>query len=224
MLLGRVSTFFTLCLCCLAFGCKKEPETKVEQAHAILTRKVVASSRTILATFKGRARKYTNADGNESSVRGTSSYQIEVDLPKGVQADLSKGQTVLVSLPIVHHSEVRARIDRVEVGKIKLILGDQVQELAGQEVRVQIPLRSLGLYRIPFEAVCSPRGLSKKVFVLQGDRVLATPVEVVAPSSDDGDIWIAGQFAPDSKIVIRGFDHLVTGDLVRVVSKEESLQ
>jgi multidrug efflux pump subunit AcrA (membrane-fusion protein) len=215
-----VSLFLSL----IALGCNPGPESRSETRHPVMVSEIEASPGTILTVLPGMVRRNTDS-GTTAGIAKISTYRIEVPSPRDAEVELKPGESVSVTLPIIRHNEVRARVDRIVPGKIELLLPDQVQELSGQQVQVKVPLRSSGVYQLPFWAVYSPRGLTQEVFLLQGDQAHLVPIEVVGPADRDGRIWVTGpKLAPGAQVVVHGLDNLVSGDRVQVVSEKELLQ
>ena len=163
------------------------------------------------------------ARGGENDKQGTvsreSSYRIRVKLPAGASPTLAPGQSVKVTLPIVHDQETSAVVEAVEQQAVSLLLAKQVQELGGQEVRVAIPLRGKGVFRVPFDAIYSPRGLTTQLFVVQGDHVELRDIKVIALAGPE-EVYVTGKLADVDHIVVRGLDNLLTGDVVEVAQAE----
>ena len=177
-------------------------------------------SGSVSTTLVGRVSFRGDGQSGRDSVAGPSDYHVTVSIPRGADPALVKGNTVRVTLPILHHRETQASVETLERGRLELLLPKQVQELSGQEVRIEIPLKAAGIYRVPFTSIYSPRGATKQLFVLQGDHVETRDIEVVA-MANASEILVAGRLSPGEQIVVQGMDNLLSGDAVRVLTSEE---
>jgi multidrug efflux pump subunit AcrA (membrane-fusion protein) len=148
---------------------------------------------------------------------------VTVIIPEGAKPALRRGQEVSVTLPIIHHGKTAASVAALAPGEIRLLLAKQVQELNGQEVRVEIPLKPQGICRVPFQSIDSPRGLSKQVLVLNDNHVEARDVKIVALAGGT-DILVTGPLAAGDQVVVEGLDNLLSGDEVQVVPAPEGAE
>lgn len=159
--------------------------------------------------------------GNDNSIpRPGRSYHLSIQLPEGVTPDLYPGSIVSVALPTIHHSNALARVASVSKARIELILADQVQLLEGQQLRASLPLRPTHLFRIPFQAVYSPRGMSTEVFLITSEKqarlIPVVPLQVLP----DGKIIVSSDQLGGADIIAQGTDNLITGDSVQVVDQK----
>jgi hypothetical protein len=151
---------------------------------------------------------------------GRKDYRIDVVLPAGVHPRLQDG--VWVRLPIVRHARVKAAVQGLRDGRLELLLPDQVQELNGRGVQVELRIEAQGLHSLDFEALCSPRGLGAKVFAVR--EGLARSVDVtLLDLKDDGSAVVAGALRDDESVAVRGLENLLDGDRVRVLPLGEEL-
>ncbi len=148
-----------------------------------------------------------------------SDYKIAVHIPEGAQTDLSLGRSVRVTLPIVHDQQTHAVVESIQGSEIGFRLSGQVQELNGQEVRVEIVLQPRGLFKIPFNAVYSPRGNPVQTFIVSEGRAQARDLKIVALASPT-EIWVAGPLDPRDEVIVQGLDNLISGDAVKAVTPE----
>lgn len=154
--------------------------------------------------------------GDSAPRAGTpSDYRVTVEIPEGAQTTLSAGQTAAVTLPIIHHQEARGTVEST-AGALHLVLSNQVQELNGQQVQVLVPLRAQGLFRLPFQSVYSPRGVTKRVMVVRGKSVEAVEVKVIALAGES-DVIVAGSLSNGESVVVDGLDNLLPADPVEPV-------
>ncbi len=163
--------------------------------------------------------------GNEAEVENAHSFQVKVNVPEGGTPDLEVGSWVHVTLPTVRHKVASARVTAITNNSVELLLPGQVQQLEGQQLKVELPLKSKGLYRIPFQAIYSPRGITTQVFILTKNSTAHLISVKALQVLDDGEVIVSSEYLKDSKVVVSGTDNLLSEDSIRVASdqKESSL-
>jgi hypothetical protein len=162
-----------------------------------------------------------SSDNKVTSLTGRN-YRLSMLVPKGTVFDLSIGSSVPVTLPTIHHRNVQAKVSSISKTKIELMLTNQVQLLEGQRLRVTLPAKPVHLYRIPFQAVYSPRGLTAEVFVLSSDqRVNLVPIVPLRVLSN-GNVIVSSDQLKGATIVVQGTDNLVSGDKVQIIEQKEA--
>jgi len=162
-----------------------------------------------------------SSDNKVTSLTGWN-YRLLMLVPKGTIFDLSVGSSVPVTLPTIHHRNLQAKVSSISKTKIELILTNQVQLLDGQRLRVTLPAKPVHLYRIPFQAVYSPRGLTAEVFVLSSDqRVNLVPIVPLRVLSN-GNVIVSSEQLKGATIVVQGTDNLVPGDKVQIIEQKEA--
>jgi hypothetical protein len=153
------------------------------------------------------------------------SYHLSISPPNGLVLAMRAGSFVKVILPTVHHGEAMARIISISKTRIELLLTNQVQQLEGQQLKVELPFQPVHLYQIPFQAVYSPRGLTAEVFLLSADmKVRLVPVVPLQASSDGGLIVASDQLPDplkDALVVVQGTDNLLSGDSVQIENHQK---
>jgi multidrug efflux pump subunit AcrA (membrane-fusion protein) len=149
-------------------------------------------------------------------------YRLSILVPGGTVFDLSLGSSVPVTLPTIHHRNAQAKVSSISKTKIELMLANQVQLLDGQRLRVTLPAKPIHLYRIPFQAVYSPRGITAEVFVLSSDqRVNLVPIVPLRVLSN-GNVIVSSDQLKGATIVMQGTDNLVSGDKVQIIEQKEA--
>ncbi|MGE3263251.1 MAG: hypothetical protein AB7K68_15830 [Bacteriovoracia bacterium] len=160
-------------------------------------------------------------DSKVTSLAGRN-YRLSILVPRGTVFNLSLGSSVPVALPTIHHRNARAKVSSISKTKIELMLANQVQLLEGQRLRVTLPAKPVHLYRIPFQAVYSPRGITAEVFVLSSDqRVNLVPIVPLRVLSN-GNVVVFSDQLKGATIVVQGTDNLVSGDKVQVIEQKEA--
>ena len=147
-------------------------------------------------------------------------YKITVQRLKGATPHVTQGQTLRLRLPLVHNSEASAKIVSITPDQIVLDFPRQVQELGGQQVKVEVPLLPQRLYRIPFQAVYSPLGSHPRIFVIKEGHAYLKDLEVIA-SDKDSSLIVSADLEPGTFVIIKGQDNLLSGDPVRVFGSQE---
>lgn len=152
---------------------------------------------------------------------GSRNYRLTVQVPSGTMFDLSRGSKVSVTLPTIQNRLAHAEVTDVSKTQVHLVLRNQVQLLEGQRLRVAIPAKPVHLYKIPFQAIYSPRGLSPEVFVVSSDnRVKLIPIVPLRMLSG-GHVIVSSPQLKDAKIVVHGTDNLLGGDSIQIVNYKE---
>lgn len=159
----------------------------------------------------------SNSANQKSTALTGRNYHLSVQIPKDTVLNLSLGSSVTVTLPTIHRRNALAKITSISKTKIELLLTNQVQILEGQRLTVTLPIKPVHLYRIPFQAIYSPRGLTTEVFVLSNDQrvrlIQIAPLQFLA----DGKIIVSSDQLNGALIVVQGTDNLIAGDQVQVV-------
>lgn len=144
------------------------------------------------------------------------SFQLSIELPVGLVPAIRNGSYVRVSLPTVHKNVAIAQVTSLSKNRVELVLANQVQQLEGQKLKVDLPFLPVNLYKIPFQAIYSPRGTTSEVFILSSDMkvqlVQITPLQISA----DGNIIVSSEQLKDALVVVQGNDNLLSGDTVKV--------
>lgn len=171
---------------------------------------------TLMAEVSGNA-----ADANSVPTPGRT-YHLSIQLPNGVTPDLSIGSSVTVTLPTIHHSTAFAKTKSISKTRVEIVLADQVQLLDGQRLRVTLPIKPDHLFRIPFQAIYSPRGLTSEVFLLSSEKRARLVPVVPLQLLPDGKIIVSSEQLDSASIVVQGTDNLISGDSVQVVDQKEA--
>ena len=166
------------------------------------------------------------ADVSESSSDAVSSlgsrnYRLTIQVPLGTVFDLSRGSKVSVTLPTIQNRMAQAEVTDVSKTRINLALRNQVQLLDGQRLRVTLPTKPIHLYKIPFQAIYSPRGVTAEVFVVSPDNQVKLVPIVPLQVLPNGNVIISSDQLKDAKIVVHGTDNLLAGDNVQIVNQKE---
>lgn len=204
----------------LLSSCRSDSPKTQTLVHPVAVKPVVAMAKSVPTTLVGKVTLRGAGRTRGEAIGETSDYRVTVSLPAGVKPDLGVGRSVRVLLPVLHHQETRASVESVGEKSVSLSLTGQIHELNGNVVRAEIPIQAKGIFRVPFEAIYSPRGMDKQVFVLRGDRVEAREVAIVAMATER-ELLVAGSLEPSDRIVTQGLDNLLSGDAVTVVKSEE---
>jgi hypothetical protein len=164
----------------------------------------------------------SDSPDHEVSLLTGRNYRLSIQVHKDMVFDLSPGSIVPVTLPTIHHRDAQAKVSSISKTKIELILTYQVQLLEGQRLRVTLPAKPVHLYRIPFQAVYSPRGITAEVFVLSSDqRVNLVPIFPLKVLSN-GNVIVSSDQLKGATIVVQGTDNLVSGDKVQIMEQKEA--
>ncbi|MNL24370.1 hypothetical protein D3C87_1458000 [compost metagenome] len=166
------------------------------------------------------------ADVSESSSDAVSSlgsrnYRLTIQVPLGTVFDLSRGSKVSVTLPTIQNRTAQAEVTDVSKTRINLALRNQVQLLDGQRLRVTLPTKPIHLYKIPFQAIYTPRGVTAEVFVVSPDNQVKLVPIVPLQVLPNGNVIISSDQLKDAKIVVHGTDNLLAGDSVQIVNQKE---
>lgn len=181
--------------------------------HPVAVSPAVPQGQSVPISLLGYA---TDEHPGSAGLNRASSYLVRVAVPKGATPDVAVGRSVPVTLPIIHHQQTTGSVVKIEEGEVQLRLAQQVQELNGQRVRVQLPIAGKGIFRVPFTAIYSPRGGSKQVFVVKEGRAEARPAELVSLFSSD-QVLVAAALNEGDQVVSQGIDNLISGDTVEVI-------
>lgn len=170
-------------------------------------------------TLIGRPFLVRSQRGDSTAIGATSDYRVRVTLPRGTKTFAKIGQKVSVVLPILHHQKTQGVVEKIEAFQVEILLPRQVQELNGQEVRIEVPLEPDGIFWVPFASIYSPRGTKKQVFVVRNGRAEAVVVETIKLGLNSG-IYVAAKLNFNDKVVVKGLDNLIAGDSVAVLAEE----
>lgn len=144
------------------------------------------------------------------------SFHLSVELPAGLVPAIRKGSYVKVTLPTVHQNVAIAQITSLSKNHVEFILANQVQQLEGQKLKVDLPFLPVNLFKIPFQAIYSPRGSSSEVFILSSDLKVQLVQIVPLQISSNGNIIVSSEQLKDALVVVQGTDNLLSGDTVQV--------
>lgn len=161
--------------------------------------------------------------GKLSESNGRLSYRLSVKIPRGLIPAVKTGSFVGVTLPTIHQSLVNAQIVSLSSKEALLVLDNQVQRLEGQKLKVDLPVKSQGLFKIPFQSIVSSRGDSFEVYIVSAEMkvqsVQVSPIQV----SSDGNVIVASEHLKNSSIVVQGTDNLLSGDSVQINKESGAL-
>jgi hypothetical protein len=143
-------------------------------------------------------------------------FHLSIELPAGLIPAIKNGSYVKVTLPTVHQNVAIAQITSFSKNHVELILANQVQQLEGQKLKVDLPFLPANLFKIPFQAIYSPRGEAAEVFVLSSDMKVQLVQIVPLQISSDGNIIVSSEQLKDALVVVQGTDNLLSGDTVQV--------
>jgi hypothetical protein len=186
-------------------------------AHFVDVRPVIAIRERLTVKLQAEVLDKTGPGDSLERVR---SYRLKIVIPKGAAPDVRVGSSIHISLPVLHHAEAQARVTAMGNGEIVLLLPDQIQQLEGVRLKADLPLKPVNLYRIPFQAVYSPRGIGTETFVYAHSQVRLVPVSVL-DIRDDGGIVVSSSDLASAEVVVSGLDNLVTGDDVSLAPAQE---
>ena len=196
--------------------------TAVLNAPPVLAKHLVSviTAEAVLKPVKLKVPAQVEAKLDASSNSSFHAYFLSVQLPGGATTSASIGSSVNIALPVVRNRETKAEVVSIEKGKLKLRLTNQVQQLEGQTLTAEVPLKNEGLFLIPPQAVYSPRGAIAQVFVLTNDQTTQSIPITVLQVANDGRVLVASPNLSNSKVVFRGLENLITGTSVQVVESE----
>jgi len=153
---------------------------------------------------------------------GSRNYRLTIQVPSGTVFDLSRGSKVSVTLPTIQNRRTQAEVMDVSKTQINLALRNQVQLLDGQRLRVTLPTKPVHLYKIPFQAIYSPRGVTAEVFVVSSDNRTKLVSIAILQLLPNGYVIISSDQLKDAKIVVHGIDNLLAGDIVQIVKQKDA--
>ena len=184
--------------------------------HPVQVQLPLAVKGTINLTLQSRdIEKSTDKSGGTATV--SRNYRLNLVLPQGLSANVKEGTPVRVILPVVRNREAWAKVAKMDKNNIQLVLSNQVQQLEGQNLSVEIPIQPKDLYQIPFQAVYSPRGLTTDVFVVSNDGVASLVPIHVLQIFDDGTMIVLAKQLQNARVVINGNDNLISGEKVQIL-------
>jgi len=198
-------------------GCTEASHKFEAIPHKIHAAKVTSVESSVSLSILG---KVTRAEPGLSHGKVPAHFTIEVILPKGIEAKVNVGDKLDVTLPILHHQNVKGTVSESKTGAISVALTGLVQALDGESIHVSVPIKSQGLFQVPFRAIYSPRGITTEVFVIEQDKVRLVEVKVIH-KLDKGQVLIAAALENSSEVVVAGLDNLVNGDSVRPITEKE---
>lgn len=160
----------------------------------------------------------------DAKLNGSSSslyhnYRLGIELPKSVIPDIQINQTLNVSLPVIHHSKDKAVITSFRGRKIELLLAGQVQQLEGQVLTIEIPLKKEGLFLVPPQSIYAPRGVDPHAFILKDNVADSVPVGVIQALENEM-VLVSSNQLKNAKVICRGLNNLVVGEKVTVIARE----
>jgi hypothetical protein len=183
--------------------------------HPVAVRNAAAAAGSITAVLPGEV-SFGSGPGP-----GTS-YEVRVALPPGAEAAVGKGAAIAITLPIVRSDRTTGAVTAVRPGGLDVLLSGQVQELNGQTVQAEVPLKAAGIYKVPLGAIVSPLGEDCYVFAVRGGRAERVPVRVLAPA-DDASAYVSGALRARDQVAVEGMDNLLHGDPVEARPVRERL-
>jgi hypothetical protein len=158
---------------------------------------------------------------NDNNTRKT--YHLSITLPIGLIPAIKNGSYVKVSLPTIHKNVAIAQITSIFKNHVQLVVANQVQQLEGQKLKTDLPFHPVNLFKIPFQAIYSPRGSTSEVFIVSSDmKVLLVPITPLQISSD-GSVIVSSEQLKDALVVVQGTDNLLSGDTVKVNKKSGAM-
>lgn len=144
------------------------------------------------------------------------SYRLGIELPKSVIPDIEINQSLAVSLPVVNRSKDKALVTSLHGRKIELLLSGQVQQLEGQVLTVEVPLRRDGLFLIPPQSIYAPRGLDPQAFIVKNNIAGCVPVGVIQVLENEM-VLVSSNQLKNENVICRGLNNLVAGEKVTVI-------
>ena len=194
---------FPLLILALLVSCSRQIEVTKKTSHYVEVERVRTVKQGIVARFSARALK----DGGNN-------YLIKTSLPEKVAKSLRLGTSLFVSLPLVNSSLQKGILKSISGNSANILLENQIHDLTDQELEVQIPINSAGLYEIPFSSVYSPMGKDVFVFTVESDLLVKNQVNVIQVVNNDKILVLSDGLDIRKKVVTRGLDNVVEGDKV----------
>lgn len=154
--------------------------------------------------------------GTKNENNSRRSYHLSIELPSGMIPAISNGPFVKITLPTIHKNKVIAQVTSINKTHVKLILTNQVQQLEGQKLKTDLPFHPANLFKIPFQAIYSPRGSTSEVFVLSSDMKVQLVQIIPLQISSDGSVIVSSEHLKNALVVVQGTDNLLSGDTVKV--------
>lgn len=183
-------------------------------SHTVSVTKPQSVSKPVQLTVIADVTSLTNGKITMDSGRN---YRLIAQIPAGIMLNLVPGSSAFATLPTIHNRNVLTKVTSVSRTKIELLLNNQVQLLDGQRLRVTLPVKPIHLYRIPFQAIYSPRGLTTEVFTVSANQrahlVSVTPLQFLP----DGNVIVYSDQLANTTIVVHGTDNLIHGDSVQII-------
>lgn len=180
----------------------------------------VLPAEAVLKPVKLKVPAQVEGKRDAASNSSVHSYNLTVQIPPGATPSATFGTSINVALPVVRNRETKAKVTSIETGKLKLRLNNQVQQLEGQTLTAEIPLKNDGLFLIPPQAIYSPRGTNAQVFVLTNDQTAQAVPVTILQVVDDGRVLVVAPNLSHAKVVFRGLENLITGTSVQVVENQ----
>lgn len=183
---------------------------------------------TIRAPFSGvltqervAVGEWVSAGGEIADLLDTSTLEVDVDVPEKHYGSISRGDTVMVTLPALDElrvaGSIRAIIPRSDTSSrtfpVKISIDSNGSIGVGMRARVALPVGSeRSAVLVPKDAIVR-QGPSQMIYVIaDGNTVSAVPVT----TGESAGVWveIAGDVDPGAQVVTRGNERMRPGQQV----------
>lgn len=205
----RCKIWLLLPLAVLTACTEKVKARKSKHTQYVEVEKVYRVQKTILGKFSGRALKLNNND-----------FIVEALVPLEVSKGIRVGSEVIVMLPLINMGAQKALMVGTEKKKISVKLVNQIHDLSDQEIEIQLPLKNVTMYEVPFSSIYSPMGGEAFVFTVEANSISRKKVDVIQVVGDNKILVMASGLSNGDRIVRRGLDNLTEGD--KVVSEDSN--
>lgn len=194
----------------IVVSCGKKAPSSIVQAHRVEVTSPIAVSKTLRLPMSGLIKQ-------TSSVRaGLRNFTIYISLPKNVTPKISTLEKLEIELPLLAGTTRLSTVITVGGQQIQLTLNNEIHDLAGQVARVRVPVSTHSIFEVPVAAIFSPMGHQSYVFSVKDEKVSQIEVDVLN-STEDGKLLLASsELNSSSRIVTRGLDNLIDGDLIQI--------
>lgn len=191
-------------------SCGKKAPSLIAQAHRVEVASPTPVSKTLRLPMSGLIKQTSSARA------GLRNFTIFINLPKNVTPKISALEKLEIELPLLAGATRRSEVISISGQQIQLALNNEIHDLAGQIARVRVPVSAQSIFEVSVAAIFSPMGHQSYVFSVKGDKVSQIEVDVLN-STEDGKLLLASsELNSSSRIVTRGLDNLIDGDLIQI--------
>ena len=198
-------------------------KVQVREARRVLSEtKMRAPFDAVVTAVFAEAGEYVMPGRPVLAIASATSLEVRVEAPESLIAELHKGQSVEVDLPLANRRGLSAKIDAIsgaasgtrQLFPLLISLSPTAGLRAGMTAEVTVARRKKSALIVPLGAIVDPSGRAPAVFVLEGDVARRRAISVVRMVGER--VAIRGSLAAGQQVVIGGHASLVDGDTVKV--------